>query len=200
VAAAAAVRSVTLNLPKSGRVGTSVSGSIQVFDKTGSVSRPVSGVEVSFQEKRGNLWVSVADGVTDPTGVYLIGITSDVNSTFRAVTKTASGASLVTKPFSFSAEALVTWAARPDMDVTRGAKATYLFRVVSVGAPSGYVEYAKASAPTKWTKAKVTTSKTDVLAQSVSFPTAGTWLLRGTSVGNSATASGHTSTLTITVS
>lgn len=196
---ATASRVMTLVLPTRAKVGTSVYGYIQVASRTGATVLPAQGVEVAFQEKRGTQWVTLGEGLTDANGQYPVGFTADVNSVYRPVLTSSTGAKVAGTQVAFSAEALVTWAARPDMDVTGALKSTYTFRVVAVGTPAGYLEYAKASAPNRWFKAKVTTSKTDVLSQTLVFPGKGTYLVRGTSVATKSTAAGRTSTLTVDV-
>jgi hypothetical protein len=195
------VRSVRLTLPTiASKVGANVTGSIAVVDTAGKVVTPAEGVEVSLQQLRGKAYVTISDGVTEADGQFGVAFTSKVNTTWRA-SATIAGKKVYTPKVVTKASALATWAARPDMDVTHGVASTYAFRVGSETAAIGHLEIANSKTPTKWIALKnVSVPASDVISQSQSFPTAGTWLLRGATAANAVNVAGYTTVLEITVS
>jgi hypothetical protein len=194
------IRSVRLTFPTiASKVGANVTGSIAVVDTAGKVLTPAEGVEVSLQQLRGKEFVTVSDGVTEADGQFGVAFTSKVNSTWRG-SAMISGRKVYTPRVVTKASASATWAARPDMDVTHGVASTYAFRVGSESAAVGHLEIANSKTPTKWIALKnVSVPATDVISQSQSFPTAGTWLLRGATSGNAVNVAGYTTVLEVTV-
>jgi hypothetical protein len=206
------VRSVTLALPTTATdVGSNVTGWILVVDTAGKSVTPVEGAAVALQQKRGKVYVTLSDGLTDSNGQFPVAFTSKVNTTWRAELTPATGAKKDSKTVVTTASASVNWAARPNMDVVHGKATSYAFRVntqASVTAATAVVvpvmahlEIANIKTPTKWIAVKnVVVPYSGVVAQSAQFPTAGTWLLRGASAPNANNAAGYTTALTIDVS
>jgi hypothetical protein len=195
------VRSISLTLPATANVGANVTGSILVIDTAGDVVTPIEGAAVALQQKRGAVFVTIADGVTDETGSFPVAFTSKVTSSWRAQLTPVTGAKLYSATKTTAASATVTWASRPDMDVVHGVAASYSFRVSPIPGSVGHLEIANSKTPTKWIPLKgVVVPSTGVLAQSETFPTAGTWLLRGSTAATATHGVGYTSVLTITVS
>jgi hypothetical protein len=202
-AVAKPVRSVTLTLPTAAaKVGTNVTGSITVLDTLGKTTAPVANAAVAFQQKRGKVFVTVSDGVTDDSGLYSVSFTSAVNTTWRAQLTPTTGAKKYSKNVVTTASASVTWASRPALEVEHGAATSYSFRVDPVNNTSAHLEIASSATPTKWIALKnvLVPATTGVLAQSETFPKAGTWLLRGATAANATNGSGYTTALTVTVS
>jgi hypothetical protein len=194
------IRSVRLTLPTiATKVGANVTGTITVVDTAGKVVTPAEGVAVALQQLRGKSYVTISDGVTEADGQFGVSFTSKVNTTWRAQALIA-GKKVYTPTVVTKASASATWAARPDMDVTRGVPSKYAFRVGSETAAVGHLEIANSKTPTKWIALKnVSVPASDVITQSQSFPTAGTWLLRGATAGTTVNAPGYTTVLEITV-
>ncbi|HEY6795754.1 MAG TPA: hypothetical protein VI248_13830 [Kineosporiaceae bacterium] len=195
-----AVRSVRLVIPTAtNKVGTNVTGYIQVVDTAGSVVTPVTGVEVGLQQLRGKTYVEIADGTTDTGGTYPIAFTSATNMSLRAVLKPTNGKPVYSAAVPTLAASHVTWAARPTMETTAKTSVSYSFRV-DPESGSAVLQIANSRTPTKWTSTKaVAVPTTGVVNASVTFPSAGTWVLRGASVASKTNAAGYTSTLTVTV-
>jgi hypothetical protein len=196
------VRSVKLSLPATGKVGANVSGSIQVTDSNGVVASPVPGVEVALQQKAAGqaAWVDVLDDVTNADGQVKVSFTSRANTTWRAVSRPATGAALYSTTVITTSTAVATWAARPDTDVTHGTAAPYSFRISPVTAGTAHLEIAKSSAPTKWTPGQnVVIPSSGVVTRSVVFPSAGSWLVRGATTATASNAAGYTTLLAVTV-
>ena len=196
-------RIVKLTLPTASKVGANVTGFIQVLDSNTVVTSPVAGVEVALQKKTAGAkaYVDVADDLTDANGQVTVSFTARANTTWRAVLKPATGAPLYSTTVLTTASAQLTWASRPDVDVVHGAKAQYSFRITPVTAPTAHLEYASSTTPTKWTLAKsLPVPPNGVVTQSIVFPFAGTWLVRGATASTPANAAGYTTTLTVTAS
>jgi hypothetical protein len=194
-------RTVRLNLPVTGKVGTTVTGFIQVVDSNGQVESPVAGVEVALQKKVSGSakWVDVADDLTDTSGQVQVSFTVRTNTSWRAALKPATGKILYSKTVTSTASAQLTWAARPDMDVTHGQAVSYAFRV-SPAAGTAHLEIATSPDARKWTAAKSVAVKPDgVVRQSVVFPSAGTWYVRGATGTSTTNAPGYTTALTVSV-
>jgi hypothetical protein len=200
--AAKAVRSVKLQLPITAtNVGANVTGLIIVADTAAKVSTPVEAAAVALQQLRGKEYVTVSDGLTDESGFFHVAFTSKTNGKWRAELTSSTGKKTYSAPVVTKASALVTWASRPDMDLVHGEAATYSFRVnTETPSATGHLEIANSKTPTKWVPLKnIPVSATGVVVQEQKFPTAGTWLLRGATAGNSTNAPGYTTSLTITV-
>ena len=155
VAAPKAVGSVTLSFPTlANKVGANVVGSILVVDTAGKTRTAVEGAAVAFQQKRGNAFVTVADGVTDDSGQMAVSFTSAVNTTWRAQLTPVTGAKKYSRNVVTIASASVTWAARPDLEVTHGVATSYSFRVDPAAHAPGPLEIAHRAPPPKWTAVK----------------------------------------------
>lgn len=196
------VRSVNLQLPtEASKVGSNVTGSIQVLDTAGKLVTPVEGAVVALQQKRGAVFVTLSDGLTDPSGLFPVSFTSTANSTWRAQLTLPTGAKLYSAIKSSIASASVTWASRPDMDLPHGVASTYSFRVNSTSTATGHLEIANSLTPTKWVALKgVAVSATGVITQDETFPSAGTWLLRGATAATATNGAGYTTSITVKVS
>ena len=197
------VRAIKLQLPTTAtNVGTNVTGMIVVTDTAAKVVSPAVGANVAFQQLRGKTYVTVADGQTDESGFYPVAFTSKTNSSWRAVLTSDTGKKTYSPVVATKASAQVTWASRPDMDVTKGKANSYSFRINSeTPVATGHLEIANSKTPNKWVALKnVPVSGAGVVVQSQKFPTAGTWLLRGATAGNATNAAGYTTTLTVEVS
>jgi hypothetical protein len=196
------VRSVTLTLPADGKVGANLTGFIRLVDTADSTSFPVADAVVMLEEKRGTKYVDIADGVTDANGMFSVGVTVKTNTTFRAVYHPDAGKDVPGNSVAVTASATVTWAQKPNLKPASATPVSYGFRVTS--APSvtmAHLEYASADNPTVWVKARsVPISVFDIVTEAITFPTAGTYLVRGVSDPTSANASGYTSSLTVVVS
>jgi len=198
-----AVRSVKLQLPTAAtNVNTNVTGLIIVADTAAKVSTPVEGAAVALQQLRDKVYVTVADGLTDESGFFPVAFMSKTNAKWRAELTSTTGKKTYSAVVATKASALVTWASRPDMDLVHGESATYSFRVnTETPSAAGHLEMANSKTPTKWVPLKdIPVSATGVVVQQQKFPTAGTWLLRGATAGNSTNAPGYTTSLSITVS
>ena len=195
------MRSIKLTLPKNAvSIGQNVTGQIAVVDTIGKDTAPVPGATVALQQMRGKSYVTMADGETDANGQFAVSFMSKTNATWRAVLKPASGKEMYTPVVTTKASAMVSWAARPDMEVKANTSTVYAFRVTSGASTNGNLEYALASAPTKWTVVKATSvPANDIIRQAVKFPKAGTYLLRGASAATATTAPGYTTSLEIEV-
>lgn len=194
-------RVVRLVLPTTGKVGHTVTGYIQVVDSNTTIESPVPGVEVALQKKvaGSTKFTDAAQDVTDAGGQVNVSFTITANTTWRAVLKPATGKVLYSTTVVTKATPQLTWAARPDMDVTAKAHSTYAFRVAPI-AGKGHLEIASSKTPTKWVAAKdVVIAPSGVVTQYVVFPTAGTWFVRGATAGTAATSAGYTTVLTVTV-
>jgi len=195
------VRQVRLSLPASGKVGTNVAGFIQVVDSNGTVTSPVTGARVFLQEKRAgsSAFANVTDDVTDADGSVPVSFLSQANASWRAAFKPATGALVYSATVVTTATVQLNWSARPDLDVVHGVATSYAFRISPMIPSTAHLEMASSSAPTKWIPVKgVAVPPSGVVTQSVTFPTAGTWLVRGAASGRT-TATGYTTTLTVTV-
>ncbi len=198
-----AVRSITLSFPTlANKVGANVTGSILVVDTTGKIRSAVEGAAVALQQKRGKVFVTVSDGVTDDSGQLVVSFANTVNTTWRAQLTPVTGAKTYSRNVITIASASVTWAARPDMAVTHGVATSYSFRVDPAVKALGHLEIANSATPTKWTAVKnvAAAADTGVVVTSVTFPKAGTWLLRGASAVTATNGVGYTTALTVTVS
>lgn len=195
--AAVALKSVTLSMDTTVQLGTTTQGFIVASTTT---SAPASGVAVSLQEKRGAAWTTIADGATDVNGTFPVSWTADRNTTFR-VTWTANGRTSTGPAVPMYAAARVTWGSRPDLDLPHGSSWTYSFRINTGSVTAGHFEVANASAKTlKWSKLAVQRlNGQGLIAQRISFPKAGTYLLRGVSESTSSVGAGRTTTLKIVV-
>lgn len=195
------VRTIKLSIPADAKVGSNVTGFIQVTDTAGTIYTPVPNVAVALQQKRGLGYIDVADGLTDETGRFAVSFTSRANTTWRAVLKPTTGAKVYSTSVVSTASAQVTWAARPVMTAVHGKAVSYGFRVSPATGMSGQLQIANTAKPGKWILVKsVPIPAAGVLTQKVVFPTAGTWLVRGASVGNATNAAGYTTALTVAVS
>jgi hypothetical protein len=195
------VRIVRLELPTSAVVGSNVSGFVQVLDDNGQVQSPVANVDVAFQRKDGARWTDLSEDLTDENGTLPVAFMSQTNMTVRAVYRRAKGAPIASKPQVVTSASQVTWAARPDMDVTAKTPVAYAFRINSGVVPTAHLEFASSANPTKWTPGKrVRVAPTGVATASVVFPGPGTYLVRGTTGKSPTNAPGYTSTITVTVS
>jgi hypothetical protein len=185
-ATAKPVRSVTLALPvAAAKVGSNVTGAIRVLDTTGKTVAPVANAAVAFQQKRGKDFVTIADGVTDESGLFAVAFTSTVNFTWRAQLTPATGAKLYSKNV---------------VSIASAGSASYSFRVDPVNKTSAHLEIANSATPTKWVALKnILVPETGVVVQTATFPKPGTWLLRGASVSNVTNGAGYTTSLTIIV-
>jgi hypothetical protein len=194
------VRTVTLSVPADAKVGANVTGFIQVADVAGTTSTPVAGVAVALQQKRGTAFVTIEDGVTDGTGRFAVSFTSRANTTWRAELVPATGRPVYGAAVLTTSSAQVTWATRPDLDVTHGVAVQYGFRVSPAIGAVGQLQIQNTAKPGKWLSAKATAvPATGVLLQKVTFPTAGTWLVRGASVATGTNSAGYTTELTVVV-
>jgi hypothetical protein len=200
--ASRAVRSVVLRLPADAtKAGSNVNGLIQVLDTTGAAVSPGAGAEVALQQKRDKQFVTVYSGTTNDNGQFAVSFTNRSNATWRAELTLASGATLHSASVNTQASASVSWAARPEMDVVHGAATSYSFRVSSDTTGPAHLEIANTKTPTKWVAVSgVSVPATGVVTQSVSFPKAGTWLLRGVKSKNATNGVGYTTELNISVS
>jgi hypothetical protein len=196
------VRSVVLRFPiATNDVGTNVTGSIQVIDTVRTTATSVPGAAVALQQKRGNSYVTVSDGVTDENGFFAVTFTSRVNATWRAELTPETGAKKLSKTVATIASASANWAARPAMDVVHGVPTSYSFRVGTDAAARAHLEIASSKSPTRWIPMPATAvPATGVVTQSEKFPTAGTWLLRGATTANPTNGAGYTTAISITVS
>lgn len=194
------VRSVKLIIPvTTNKVGTNVTGLIQVLDTTNKVSVPVAGVEVGLEEKRGTKYIEIASGLTDENGTFAIAFTSDTNASFRAVLKPATGKPVYGALVKTSAVAQVTWASRPTMTAVKKTKVTYSFRV-NPEQGTAQLQIANTKTPKTWIKSTaVKVPNNGVVTTYVIFPAAGTWFVRGASVANTSNVAGYTSSITATV-
>ncbi len=194
----AVVRSVKLTLPAAAQVGSNVLGYIHVADSNGQVVSPIPGAVVTLQQQRGGSWTDLSEYLTDDNGVVALSFTSRTTLTLRAAL--VDGGHAVLSPVTvMAAHDLVTWAARPALTVGKGVATGYEFRVRPASG-SARLQYARVSDPTRWYSAPaVKVGPTGVVKQSVTFPAAGLWLVRGGTVASSDNASGYTSTLTVRV-
>jgi len=192
----AVVRSVKLTLPAAAQVGSNVLGYIHVADSNGQVVSPIPGALVTLQQQRGGSWTDLSEYLTDDNGVVALSFTSRTTLTLRAAL--VDGGHAVLSPVTvMAAHDLVTWAARPALTVVKGVATGYEFRVRPASG-SAQLQYARVSDPTHWYSAPVVkVGPTGVVKQSVTFPAAGLWLVRGGTVASSDNASGYTSTLTV---
>jgi hypothetical protein len=194
------VRTVTLSVPVNAKVGANVTGFIQVADVAGTASTPVPGVNVALQQKRGAGYVTVEDGATDETGRFAVAFTSRANATWRAELLPATGKPVYGKTITTTASAQVTWATRPDMDVTHGVSTPYGFRVSPAVGAFGQLQIENVAKPGTWISVKAAAvPASGVLIQRVAFPTAGTWEVRGASVATAINGAGYTTALTVVV-
>lgn len=204
VSAAAApktVRTVQLTMPSTTLVGKTVNGAIKVTDVTGKASAPVSGANVALQVKRvgSKDFVDVATDVTSEGGVVPFTYTVTETGVFRAAYEPAAGKPVYSNTVSVVPTALVTWGARPAAAATKKAPTAFTFRISGAAATAGHLEYMAKGAKT-WTKLKpAQLPSTDLLTQSIAFPSAGTYYVRGVSEATPSIGSGSTTTLTVIV-
>ena len=194
------VRKVYLQLPETAMVGANVTGFVQVTDNNGQVESPVAGVDVQFQRKDGSRWTVLSEDLTDDNGVMGVAFQSQTNVSLRAVYVPTKGTKINSATLKFTAPSQVTWAARPDLEVTAKKAVGYAFRVNAGFVATGHLEFALASKPDKWTSGpSARVDAAGVVAAKVTFPAAGTYLVRGTTGKSATNAPGYTSTLTVVV-
>ncbi len=195
------VRKVVLSLPRTANFGTNVTGFAQVVDVVGTVSKPVAGLQVAVQQLRGLAYVQVAGGSTDENGQVPVAFTSKVNSSWRAVAKLPGGRTLTSPVVQNTSAALVNWAARPDLDVTRATPVAYTIRVNPATGARAQMQIAKAGTVLTWISARpVAVPAGGIMTQRVVFPTAGTWFVRGASLASPTNGVGTSTGLKVTVS
>jgi hypothetical protein len=143
----------------------------------------------------------MGDGTTDESGSIQVGFLAQTSMTLRATAKPVGKPVIRSKPFKFSARALVSWAARPSMKPLTFSDASYVFRVNPAAGAKGQLEWALKADKPKWHKGKVATANAEGVVQlGLRFAKPGTYLVRGASLATPTNGSGTTSTIEVEVS
>lgn len=195
----AAKLGISLQLPDVVSYGDTVTGAVSLSRPTGTTVLPVAGQSVQVQQLRGSSYVTVSSGVTDGRGVTSFSFTSRGRTTWRALVK-QDGRQLTSRPQTVLTSAVVTWAGRPDTDVQHGTKTEYKITLTPGQGAVGQLQIASAAKPKGWRTVRVGQAGFGgVFSGTVTFPSAGTWHIRGISRPMAKVASGRTSVLTVTV-